>query len=75
MGKDEVGAAVPFSQWWLGDLVEYVKNAHKRENFMQIRTRCPQPECGKMVVDMKNHITKVHEGVKTTRQCEVFIKL
>jgi len=59
----------PFCPRWVGDLVEHVKNAHKRENFRQIKTRCPQPECGTMVVDIKNHITKVHEGVKNY-QCE-----
>jgi len=54
----------PFCAKWVGSLVEHVKSAHKEENFRQIRTKCPVDECGKMVVDIRNHINKVHKGVK-----------
>eukprot|EP00092_Neocalanus_flemingeri_P017324 GFUD01018737.1.p1 GENE.GFUD01018737.1~~GFUD01018737.1.p1 ORF type:complete len:886 (+),score=196.54 GFUD01018737.1:76-2733(+) len=59
----------PFCFKWMGNLVLHVKTAHEGENFRQIRTQCPIVECGKLVVDIKTHINKVHKGVKNF-QCE-----
>ena len=66
----------PFCAKWVGVLVEHVKSCHQEENFRQIKTRCPVLECDKLVVDIKNHIKRVHEGVKKYKcnQCAATFK-
>ena len=54
----------PYCLEWVGGLVEHVKRNHKDKNSRQIRSQCPYEDCGKMVVDVKNHIRKVHDKVK-----------
>jgi len=54
----------PFCETWVGSLVEHVKSAHSDKNSRQIRTQCPYEDCGKMVVDIKNHMRMVHQKIR-----------
>ena len=49
---------------WVGSLVEHVKYNHRDRNSRQIRTQCPHEECGRMGVDIKNHIRMVQDKVR-----------
>jgi len=66
----------PFCDVWVGSLVDHVKTAHKDRSSRQIRTLCPFEECGKMVVDIKNHIKMVHYKVRnfSCEECHATFK-
>jgi len=59
----------PFCDIWVGSLVDHVKTAHSDKDSRQIKTLCPYHDCGKTVVDVKNHIKKVHVRLKIF-ECE-----
>ena len=59
----------PYCEIWVGSLVDHVKSAHRDKESRQIKTLCPYDDCGKMVVDVKNHINKVHVRLKRFK-CE-----
>ena len=40
--------------------MEHVKSSHKDKNSRMIKTLCPYEECGKKIVDIKNHMKLVH---------------
>jgi len=50
----------PFCDDWVGSLVDHVKSSHKDKNSRMIKTVCPYDDCGKRIVDIKNHIKLVH---------------
>ena len=54
----------PYCGAWVGSFVEHVKNKHRDRNSRQIRTQCPHEECGRMGVDIKNHIRMVQDKVR-----------
>jgi len=63
-GRPSFLMACPLCEVVLSDLVSHIKWSHKGTDWRGIKTICPFEDCGKDVVDIQNHIRKVHLKIK-----------